>query len=84
MNTMFNSLRDAWMMATGIILAPLLQAEKKKIRTYSLKRALSRNYALQTLSHLQQSAGRQAGPKLERSRYMDHWLRTHIPPMRNY
>ena len=74
MNTMFKSLRDAWMMATGIILAPLLQAEKKKIRTYGLKRALSRNYALQTLSHLHI-------PKLERSRYMDPWLRAHTPPM---
>ena len=74
MNTMFNFLRDAWKMATGIILAPLLQAEKKNIRTYVIKRALSRNYALQTLSH-------QHSPRLERSRFMDQWLRTHTPPI---
>jgi len=67
-------------MATGIILAPLLQAENKKIRTYSIKRALSRNYALQTLSH-------QYSPELERSHYVDHRLRTYTPSMeerRNY
>lgn len=74
MNTMFKFLRDAWKMATGIILAPLRQAEQKKIRTYSIKRALSRNYALQTLSHLH-------SPKLERSRYMGQWSRTYMPPM---
>lgn len=80
MNTMFKFLRDAWKMATGIILAPLLQAENKKIRTYSIKRALRRNYALQTLSHLH-------SPELERARYRGQWLRTHTPPMserRNY
>jgi len=80
MNTMFNFLRDAWKMATGISLAPLLGAEKKKIRTYSIKRALSRKFALQTLPLLQ-------SPELERSRYMGPWLRTQTPPMsarRNY
>jgi len=74
MNTMFKFLRDAWKMATGIILAPLRQAEKKNIRTYGIKRAHRRNYALQTLSHLH-------SPRSERSRYMNQWFRTHTPPM---
>ena len=52
MNTTLRKfLRDALMTATGISLAPLRAAQGKGIRTDIIKRALSRHFALQTLSH---------------------------------
>jgi hypothetical protein len=75
--TLLKILRAAWMMATGIRLTPLLRAEKNEIRTYIIKHALRRQFALQGLSH-------QHSPELERFPHKDKRFRVHPPTLEEH
>jgi hypothetical protein len=75
--TLLKILREAWLMATGIRLTPLLRAEEKGIRTDIIKRALWRHFALQGLSH-------QHSPEFARFPHKDKRFRVHPPTLEEH